>query len=87
MFESLFKKITSKSGKLENTVQPRTEDPLEAGRYVTVRRSSGDLESGFKIIFFDKKKGVFVVEKSIGGGKVAGKEVPLKELEELNPPR
>ncbi len=63
----------------------RAEDPLRQGRDVLVRRSSGKIESGWLIRSFkilDSGEYVSVYNPD----ELASKNVPLKELEELNPP-
>ncbi len=68
----------------------RLVDPLQVGRYVKVLRSpksGGKIEDGFKITAFINDGIVAVVQKEIGSEKVRIKNIPLKELEELNPPK
>lgn len=64
----------------------REEDPLRLGRSVLVRRSSGKIEpnwviNGFKNLEVGEYVSVFYPDE------LASKDVALKELEELNPPK
>ena len=68
------------------SIKSRLNDPLEVGRYVTVQRSDGKLDSGFKITFIHNDGNV-VVQKEIEGEEVVSKKISIKKLEELNPPR
>jgi len=68
-------------------IKPRSNDPLLEGRKVTVRRSSGLVEDGFTITFVDMEIGKYVVQKNQDESRVISKKVPIRELEELNPPR
>ena len=93
MFEFIKKHISSPdSSKQANkqSIKPRLDDPLKVGREIIVKRSEesgGALEGDFKITAFIDDGKTVVVQKRLPGEKVLVKEVPLRELEKLNPPR
>ena len=72
---------------LAESIKPRIEDPLEIGRKVTVRRGNGQLEDGYEIVGFLEGGKIVCVRKKIADERVKGDNIPLKELEQLNPPQ
>ena len=89
MFEFIKKHISSPDSS-KQSIKPRLDDPLKVGREIIVKRSEesgGALEGDFKITAFIDDGKTVVVQKRLPGEKVLVKEVPLRELEKLNPPR
>lgn len=67
-------------------VSKRTRDHLKVGSVIKVQRSSGQVESGWRISSFKDGGNIAVVEKN-EGAKILQKMLRIEDLEVLNPPK
>ncbi len=69
----------------KKAINERINDPLREGRMVTVKRTDGTLEKGWKITGFEGDGQLVVVQKAKDGQTIQ-KKIAIEKMEELNPP-
>lgn len=69
----------------QKPIENQEEFQLRKGDIVRIKRSSGDIESGWEIVGFKLKTGNVIVQKS-EKGEILEKQIPQTELKNLNPP-